>query len=1035
MRWKFDDFVLDAGEATLYRHGKRVVLPTKAFALLNLLVEQHGHLVRKEVLLDAIWPRGYVDESALKASMAGLRKALNDDPKSPRYIETVFKHGYRFIATVVADGDEHDTLPAVATDCTEGLADWGALISCDRQYRIHRPALMGAFRQALQRLSRRQRATLFLSGEAGIGKTTAVELLLEELRDHGVGLLWGQCVDHYGAGEAFLPLLEALARPCRQDAAASLVARMRQEVPSWLEQFPWVLSPDERMALRRETMGATKGRMLREICDFIDGLSRERPIVMVLEDLHWCDYATLDFIASSARRRDPAAVLLIGTYRPLDATYTDHPITKLTAELAAHDQCAVVDVGPLDRPDVAAYWARRFPQYGDHPAAGMIYQRSEGNPLFMVKLADHVAACLDGQHRDPARAATGAPPTLAEDLPSTLRSIIQLQIDRLPRQEQQLLRAASAAGLEFEAPILALALGRTVAEVDVTCDQLAGRGEFLMRVIDEVADGLGPLSRYAFLHALYVEALYEQLSSRQRQTLHGALGVALENAYGEEDERIAPKAARHFEAAQDYEKAIRYLSLAALHAARHHANKQAFDYLEHAIRLLARLAEGKQKRAMIALLWQRVRLWRSSFDMTSARRDLEALLELAQQEASRELEVHVMTELAGIYFWSDRRKALAQIELAAKRARDLGDETLAVQTECSRGYWRIQLLGWNPADADACEHGLEDARRRSDRRLTGIRLCNLSTVHCYSGRYRLAADYAQQSMNQLLEVGDEHHYYMVSQHYFAWAKLHLGDFQAALSTLRNYIAFADKNGNPAGVATALADIGWIYSECCQYELAIGYVEQALMSSAKSKEETSFTLGSLILGRCYLGLQKHELAFRHLHEILVLTRDHGVLMESPFHLLLHHGLTWYWYATGAAHQSRASAEKLRELSHDAGENNYRALAESWLAKIEFKLGKTGDAEEYLKCAIDSLSTPPGEYPLAAWRVYLTAAELTGLLGRSRESGRFYDQSLQVLKRLARSGSGITESDQESCIAVIQGIVEARMQASHNSISLL
>ena len=125
--------------------------------------------------------------------------------------------------------------------------------------------------------------------------------------------LWlasGQCVEHYGPGEAYLPVLEALGQLCRGPGGDALVALLRQHAPTWLVQMPWVLTAAHRAQLHDELQGATRERMLREFAEVVDTLTAETPLVLVLEDLHWSDYATLDLLALLARRRTPARLLV-----------------------------------------------------------------------------------------------------------------------------------------------------------------------------------------------------------------------------------------------------------------------------------------------------------------------------------------------------------------------------------------------------------------------------------------------------------------------------------------------------------------------------------------------------------------------------------------------------------------------------------------------------------------------------------------------------------------------------------------------------
>src|SRR5262249_17372464 len=116
----------------------------------------------------------------------------------------------------------------------------------------------------LQQARRGERQIVFVTGEAGMGKTTLVDAWLE----HGgtEAEIWsarGQCIEHYGAGEAYLPVLEALGRLCRQPRQKRLVGLLRQYAPTWLAQLPWLLHPAQRAALQREVLGSTRERMLR----------------------------------------------------------------------------------------------------------------------------------------------------------------------------------------------------------------------------------------------------------------------------------------------------------------------------------------------------------------------------------------------------------------------------------------------------------------------------------------------------------------------------------------------------------------------------------------------------------------------------------------------------------------------------------------------------------------------------------------------------------------------------------------------------
>ena len=133
------------------------------------------------------------------------------------------------------------------------------------------------------------------------------------------------------------PVLEALGRLGRAAGGEHLVEILKQHAPTWLEQLPGLLSDSDVQAVRRRAQGATRGRTLRELVEALEALTRERPLVLLLEDLHWSDSATIDLLAVLARRREASRLLVLGTYRPADVAATGHPLRWVQQELQLHE--------------------------------------------------------------------------------------------------------------------------------------------------------------------------------------------------------------------------------------------------------------------------------------------------------------------------------------------------------------------------------------------------------------------------------------------------------------------------------------------------------------------------------------------------------------------------------------------------------------------------------------------------------------------------------------------------------------------------
>src|SRR5215813_7790899 len=426
----FEPFALDVGNARLWRGPEATHLTRKAFAVLHYLVEHAQQLVTKDELLEVVWSQTHVSEAALAVCIREIRQAVGDHPRTPRCIETVHGRGYRFIAPVTVADRLPATPPPLVPPAPPPLLV-GREVESAQMQRWWAKAVQG------------ERQVAFVTGEAGIGKTTLVAAFIARVAGDGaLGIGHGQCIEQYGAGDAYLPVLEALVRLCRGPAGPHFLALLRQYAPSWLVQMPTLLSAAELEALQQRGRGATQARMLRELTEAIEALTAERPLILVLEDLQWSDYATLEWLACVARRREKAGLLVIGTYRPTDVLVRAHPLHPVVHELQRHGQCAELPLAYLTEAGVAAYLAARS---AGRPLpeglARLIQRRTDGNPLFMVRVVD--AMVRQGVLQEGAAGWTvpGGLEAMAMELPESLQHLIEQQLGQLSLEDRRVVEA------------------------------------------------------------------------------------------------------------------------------------------------------------------------------------------------------------------------------------------------------------------------------------------------------------------------------------------------------------------------------------------------------------------------------------------------------------------------------------------------------------------------------------------------------------------------------------------------------------------
>jgi predicted ATPase len=365
--------------------------------------------------------------------------------------------------------------------------------------------------------------------------------------------------------------------------------------------MPSITEASDRDRLNDPNMVSTRERMLREIAEAIEALTLDSSLVLVLEDLHWSDYSTLDLLSYLARRQDRARLLVIGTYRPVDVIVGDHPLRGVKRELQAHNLCHELPLEYLNEESVGKYIETRFP--GNQFPLRLrraIYRRTEGNPLFMVNLTEYLAGqgiivAENGAWR--LRLDVSA---IESEIPANLRQLIEKQIERLSVDERTVLEAASIAGMECSSAAIAAGLDQPLEWVEKQCEELARRHQFLSPAwLVELPDGT-VTPRHRFIHVLYRDVPYRLMAPMRRAQIHQRIaerGIAI---YGERSSEIAAELAMHFEQSRDWPRALEFLLQAAKNAAARSAHHEAIDLANRGLEAIKFLSEtaGRAKQEM-----------------------------------------------------------------------------------------------------------------------------------------------------------------------------------------------------------------------------------------------------------------------------------------------------------------------------------------------------------------------------------------------------------------------------------------------------
>lgn len=453
---------------------------------------------------------------------------------------------------------------------------------------VNREEELASLKGSLESMLSGRGHLVLVAGEPGIGKTRLAHELLVFARLRGCLALVGRCYEQEVA-IPYLPLTEALRALVREIAdnqiesvVGSSAAELVKVVPE-LGQRIRDLHPSPALEPDQERL-----RLYEHILAFLAAAARIRPLVFLLDDLHWADVATLNLLRHLTRNIRSDRILLVGTYRDVELDRS-HPLAPILRELNRERLYARVLVRRLT-PEHVAEMIRAILQTRDPVSTefrDLIYTETEGNPFFVEEVLKHlveVGALYITEGRWERK-------NIREiDIPQSVREVIGRRLERLSPECVEVLTVASAIGREFEFEVLgaAIAAGGEGAEerprIAALLDLLEEGLESQLITEERVEEGV----RYNFAHALVRETLYDDLSLRRKMLLHERIGEALERVYPNALEAHAADLAHHFSQVgrSQAEKVTRYALQAAENAARIYAYDEAIAYYRTAVEVL-----------------------------------------------------------------------------------------------------------------------------------------------------------------------------------------------------------------------------------------------------------------------------------------------------------------------------------------------------------------------------------------------------------------------------------------------------------------
>ncbi len=884
-----------------HRHASRPIPPTAVISaqlenILNSRVFKHADNLRdllRFIVQETMAGRGEALKEYLLA-VTVLGKDESFDPKADSIVRAQMRrlrdHLDRYYATegrsdlVLIEIPYGAYMPAFRFRSRDAGAPAGT--DAERVV-VGRDKELAGLRTAFDLAAAGQGRVIGLSGEPGIGKTTVADTWLRELAKSDVDhyLARGRCSERLAGSEAYLPWLEALETLLR-GSDESLAQVMSVIAPAWYGQIGPLTGSSSTEPRRVEGSMASQDRLKRELTAFLEELQRQRPLVIVLDDLHWSDASTIDILSYAASRSASQRVLVVGTYRPADAIAINHPFLRVKLELQLHGLYQDMPMPFLTRTDVDRYLELRFPQHR-FPAelATRIHDRTEGNPLFVADLVRFLRDCGALAEREGRWVMVGQLPELEHEIPESVRSMVEKKIAQLSEDDYRLLVAASVQGREFDSAVVSKALGLNAALVEQQLDVLERVHSFVQLLEEhEFADRTVTL-RYRFVHGLYQNALFASLRPTRRASLSAAVAESLLGHYPQHRAAIASQLAMLFESAREFARAAEYFLVAAQHAARVSANQETVVLARRGLDALAQLPDtphrARQELRLLTILgpasmvtvgygapevetiyararelcelvgdtpqlfpivWGNYQYWLARAEYRTARALGERMLTLAEKAGDARCFVMAHHALANTAAFSgDFEESRAHVECEIAAYMPERDQSLAAvyggydprSTAMSGNAGILWRLGYPDLAVQRGDLGIALAREIGHAGSVALALAFTAMVHQWRRDTERTREHAEAALSVIEHEGGP--WFVFGTVLRGWALAHHGEAEEGIARLRQGIAAWKAQGARCLQPYFLALLAEAYTANGQPAEALTALEEALAVTAQTHE--------------------------------------------------------------------------------------------------------------------------------------------------------------------------------------------------------
>jgi tetratricopeptide (TPR) repeat protein len=857
---------------------------------------------------------------------------------------------------------------------------------------VGRASTVDALRQIVDAAADGRDQIALLSGEAGIGKSRLLAEAKAYAVERGFLVLEGSCFPQERACP-YAPLLDLLRVRFRDESpetVAAITAPFARELHPLAPEL--VPRPAGSQPLADPDPEYARRRLFAALAHCLTDQDACRPTLVVVEDLHWCDDGSLDFLHHLARRGVQGRLVILGTYRPEDVG------AELRHWLAQLDRAHMVQelpVSPLSRDEVAEMLGVMLT--GARPISAdlldTVHGLAEGNPFYVEELLRTLIGSGEIRYSDGAWDWNSRP--IAEwQLPRSLHDAVQQRVARLSSGAREVLTLAAVIGRRFEFRLL-----QALAHVDELHLLSLLKELIAAQLVVEISQ-----EQFEFRHALTRRAIYTELLARERAALHRTVGQAVEELYTSSLDQHVDRLARHFYEAESWDRALKYARQAADRTQRLYAPRATIEQLTRAIQAAAQLtratdpsSQSPSSTRLATVHRERGQAYETLGDFAHARADYEDAVKLARVSGDRRTEWQALLDLGLLWSGRDYGQAGTYFERATELARALGEPALLAHSLNRVGNWQVNAE--QPREALPLHRealGLFETLDDRPGIAATLDLLGMASFLCADLEGSMA--YYERAVELLRELDDR--VGLVS----SLAMLATGagsyqlgsliadasDFERRMRYGEESIELARAIGWRAGEAFALVSLGSVVGPLGRYAWALELATDSLRIAEEIEHLQWMTAVHAYLGGIYQDLLATPRAIEHLERSVALARK----IRSSF---------WIQHTTGAlaaAYVQEGDLERAGAVLGSLPEvgTPVRSLGERWMSFGHGHLALArGEAELALRL-LTQVNAPPidGSGPRDTPRPMTGRAQALAALGRYAEA----EAMLRTVQDVAR-----------------------------------